>query len=74
MPPFAGTTPKHAAMFHTPERLKGANVERAQSLPEQRHAVKEFFPIGWKHVARYYCGYLTSFVLGIVCVIVPIVK
>jgi hypothetical protein len=36
------------------ERLKGANVERAQFLPEQRHAVKEYFPHGGNAIQLYY--------------------
>jgi hypothetical protein len=44
VPSFGETTPKQAAMFR-PLNAKGANVERAQSLPEQRYAVKEYFPI-----------------------------
>jgi hypothetical protein len=118
-----------------------ANVERARSLSEQRHAVKEYFPIaavrrlllffygkwdlrpdpivvvmqatggvmeklqflgaavaffavgigmtryeiarnranrpilnGGNAIQLYYCGYLSSFVLGTVCVIAAIVK
>jgi hypothetical protein len=82
-------------------------VERARFLSEQRHAVKEYFPIvaaprlllflygkwtcvpsqswlsnnanrpilnGGNAIQLYYCGYLTSFVLGTVCVIAAIVK
>jgi hypothetical protein len=88
VPSFGGTTPKQAAMFR-PLNAKGANVERAQSLPEQRYAVKEYFPIAATRrlliffyskltcghpLQLYYCGYLTSFILGTVCVIAAIVK
>jgi hypothetical protein len=47
-----------------------ANVERAYSVSGQRHAVKEFFPIA----SNTCCGYLTPFVLGIVCAIAVVVK
>ena len=71
-----------------PLNAKGANVERAQSLPEQRYAVKEYFPIAAScrqliffskltcghPLQLYYCGYLTSFILGTVRVIAAIVK
>ena len=72
-----------------PLNAKGANVERAQSLPEQRYAVKEYFPIAATRrlliffyskltcghaIQLYYCGYLTSFIFGTVCVVAAIVK
>lgn len=44
------------------ERLKGANMERAQSLTEQRHAVKEYFPIATSMAAM-----PSSFIIAVTC-------